>query len=246
MTTNVFDKAHGSFATDSRWSQRYGRWIVYVDDTECHKIEVAANTAFMFAGKGFRIQSWKEWIRAGADQNLVPDFDGLCVCAVDIATKTVVICEGMPVKEDEVVVGGSGWKFAYPCWTNNRDPQRSIESAKKLDPATGGETKYFSFLTQEHNLNKTVFGEGSIAEVDRAILSRGIVMDIGNAYPGSAPYKLSELAASNDEVRELQSKIANGELSADAPSDAMDALWTDEQKSRVKKALGEIFKWKTP
>ena len=66
-------------------------------------------------------------------------------------------------------------------------------------------------------------------------------MDTSNTY--GLQYKLSDLAASNDEVRDLKSKIASGELSADAPSDAMYNKWTEEQKSRVKTALGQIFKW---
>ena len=241
MTTNVFDRVVGAVATDSRWSQRQGRWLVYVDDTSFHKIEITANTVFMFAGKGFRIQQWKDWIKAGADPSTLPEFDGICICAVNIATEEIKICEGLPIVRDGAAFGGSGALHAFSCWETNKDAKKCIDTAKTLDPATGGLTRHFDFKTQAHNLTQNVFGECSITEVDRAILTRGEVMDVSNLY--GVPHKLSELAASNDEVRDLKNKIASGELSADAPSDAMYNKWTEEQKNRVKTALGEIFKW---
>lgn len=241
MTTNVLDRVVGALATDSRWSQRQGRWLVYVDDTSFHKIEFTASTVFMFAGKGFRIQQWKDWIKAGAAQQNIPDFDGICICAVDIASEVIRICEGLPIVRDGAVFGGSGAVHAFSCWETNKDVKRCIDTAKTLDPATGGLTRHFAFKSQAHNLTSNIFGEISIADVDRAILTRGMVMDTSNTY--GLQYKLSDLAASNDEVRDLKSKIASGELSADAPSDAMYNKWTEEQKSRVKTALGQIFKW---
>lgn len=244
MTTNVFDRVVGTLATDSRWSQRQGRWLVYVDDTNFHKFELTASTVFMFAGKGSRIQEWKNWIKNGADQNTLPEFDGICICAVDIPSHAIKICEGLPIVQDGAAFGGSGALYAFSCWAVNGDAKRSVETAKTLDPATGGMTRYFDLKTQQHNLTENIFGETSIADVDRAILERGIVMDIANSKSG-APYKLSDLAASNDEVRELQNKIASGTLSADAPADAMYNQWTPEQKNRVKSALGEIFRWNT-
>lgn len=68
-------------------------------------------------------------------------------------------------------------------------------------------------------------------------------MDVHTANPSAVPFKLKDLAASNDEVRELQAKIANGDLSADAPSAGMHNTWTEDQKVRVKAALKDIFGW---
>ena len=68
-------------------------------------------------------------------------------------------------------------------------------------------------------------------------------MDI-NAKVSNVPFKLKDLAASNDEVSELETKIASGELSVDAPSAGMHNTWTEEQKDRVKTALKDIFHWK--
>ena len=87
----------GVLATDSRWSQQQGRWLVYVDDTAFQKIEVSHDTAFMFAGRGIAIQRWKDWIREGGPEASIPEFDGLCLCAVRMPTKEVRICENLPI-----------------------------------------------------------------------------------------------------------------------------------------------------
>lgn len=200
MTTNVFDRGVGSLATDSRWSQRYGRWLTYVDDASFHKIEIAQTAAFMFAGRGVLIQQWKDWIRSGAAQAQLPGFDGLCVCAVDIETREIKICEGLPIVQDGGAFGGSGASYAYTCWATNRDAMRSVETAKALDPATGGETRYFDLRTKQHNLHVPVFGESTISAVDRAILARGIVMDISSQLvnSGGASHAARRLAADSN------------------------------------------------
>jgi hypothetical protein len=243
MTTNVLDRVAGVLSTDSRWSQQWGRWLVYVDDTAFHKIEVSHSTAFMFAGRGKTIQCWKDWIRDGGTENTLPDFAGLCVCAVDVKTKAVKICENLPIVREDSAFGGSGSRFAFTCWSTNKSAVRAVDTAKGFDPATGGRTAFLQVETGENNLEQTMFLERTLAEVDRAILSRGIVMDINATKVGGIPFKLKDLAASNDEVRELEAKIASGELSADAPSAGMHNTWTEEQKARVKTALKDIFGW---
>lgn len=243
VTTNVYDGLSWTIATDSRWSQQCGRWLFYVDDAEFHKIEIANKVAFMFAGRGRRIQEWKDWIRSGPTKANRPEFDGICIYAVEISSKKIRICEGLPIVRQDSAFGGSGARHAFSCWESNKDARKSVDTAKKFDPATGGATKFFNLDTGEHNLNvQNVFAETSIDGVDRAIATRGMIMDISNVI-SSVPFKLSEVAANNEEVRDIQSKFANGEISADAPSDAMYSVWTDEQKIRVDKALGEIFGW---
>lgn len=244
MTTNVLDLGAGILATDSRWSQQLGRWLVYVEDTGFHKIEVGNGVAFMFAGKGHRIQAWKTWIKAGGIEADLPAFDGLCVCAVEMNTGDVKICENLPIVRDDSAFGGSGSRFAFPCWSTNKNAIRAVETARNFDPATGGITFYFDYHSGKNNLSQPLFNERTLAEVDKAILSRGIVMDIHTLNPASPPFKLSELAASNDEVRELQTQIASGNLSADAPSAGMHNTWTEDQKSRVRASLKNIFGWK--
>lgn len=244
MTTNVLDREAGLFATDSRWSQQSGRWLVFVDDTAFHKIEVSGDTAFMFAGRGVAIQKWKDWIAAGGQEDKLPSFDGLCLSAVNMQTQEVKICENLPIVRSNSAFGGSGSRFAFTCWTVNKSAKKAVETAKGLDPATGGSTTYLEFGSRANNLNQTVFLERTLAEVDRAILTRGIVMDTSTLNSGGVPFKLKDLAASNDEVRELEAKFATGELSADAPSAGMHNTWTDDQKERVKSALRDIFHWK--
>lgn len=45
------------------------------------------------------------------------------------------------------------------------------------------------------------------------------------------------------ELHQFRTKIASGELSAQAPCAGMHNQWTEEQKSRVTKALESIFDW---
>jgi len=245
MTTNVFDGAAGVVASDSRWSIRFGRWLTYVDDTNFDKIEIYGDTVFMFAGKGRLIQEWKNWIRSGPkDASGMPACDGMCVCAMDVPSKTVKLSEGQSIRREGAVFAGSGASHACLCWVANRDARRSVDTAKQLDPATGGTVKYLDFATRQHNLGSHLLAPMTIDEVDKAVMEKGIIMDLGTMKTG-APFKLSELAANEGgEFRELQEKIANGELSAEAPCDAMYSEWTDEAKGRLKTFLGGVFGWK--
>jgi len=233
-------------ATDSRWSQRLGRWLVYVDDTGFHKIEVTSTAVFMFAGLGLRIEEWKRWLRSSPAPSAatMPGFEGICICAVDRKTGEVKICEKMPIIRQEASFGGSGARFAYSCWDINKDACRSVDTAKGFDPATGGSTMHYSLTSGATNLsaNSHVFSAQTISDVDKELLSRGIVMDISQTS-NPVPFAFSQLAANNEEVKELQTKIASGELSAEAPSSEMHSEWTDHEKSRVTKALGEMFGW---
>ena len=70
-------------------------------------------------------------------------------------------------------------------------------------------------------------------------------MEIAAGTPQSGiPFKLSELAANDKEMKELQTKIANGELHPEAPCDGMYSEWSIEQTTRLKSALAGVFSWK--
>lgn len=254
MTTNVFDGHVGLIATDSRWSQQYGRWLVYIDDAVFDKIEVANNFAFMFAGSGRLIQEWKNWIRSNpTDDSGQPAVEGISLNGLNMTTKAVRYTEGKSITHESSIFAGSGASHAVMCWRSNRNAMKSVETAKAMDPASGGEVKFLEFSTGNTNLGAgvAVFAPGTIEAVDKAIATRGIYMDLTTRMNGGAPFKISDLAAQGSldddamaEMRTLQEKMASGELSANAPCDAMYSEWTPTAKTELKGFLSEVFGWK--
>ena len=241
MTTNVFDEVKRFMATDSRWSVRQGKFIVYLDDTGCEKIEINRGHAFMFAGNGGRIQQWKNWIRSNpTDDSGQPQEEGVCFCIVDMSTGKVK----RSVKQKLIPVGGffagTGTTFAVPCWTANQDAHRSVETAKTQDDCSGGEVKFYDFAGGKHNLNYPS-GNVTIQMVDAAILKRGLVMITNENSAQILPF--AKAAANSPEVAEIHAKIAAGELSASAPAEGMYEAWTAEEKAGLKDTLADIFSW---
>jgi hypothetical protein len=115
MTTTVFDSNAGIIATDSRWSSQRGRWLFYVDDTNFHKIEVFKSIAFMFAGDGWLIHLWKEWIRTSPqDRSGQPPVNGITLSGIDISTKQVGFSEGVSILRANAIFAGSGARYALP------------------------------------------------------------------------------------------------------------------------------------
>ncbi len=221
----------------------WGRYLLYIDDTALEKIEVYKDRAFMFAGNGRLIQSWKDWIRTGpTDSSGMPPVDGICVAGIDIPSKTVKLSEGLSISFEGAVFAGSGALHAQRCWKTNRNARMAVTSATALDPATGGDVKHFCCSTRENNLGTHVFAPYRIEDIDRAIMERGNIMDRAAAMGGSVPFKVSDLAA-NDKA-ELQAAVARGELSAEAPCDAMANKWTEDAKDRLGAFLADTFNWK--
>jgi len=86
----------------------------------------------------------------------------------------------------------------------------------------------------------------TLAMVDEAIKKRGIVVDIGSKSSGSAPFKLTSVAANASDVdlAELKDKIDRGELSVEAPCDGMHSEWSQEQKAKLDAVLMQVFQMK--
>jgi hypothetical protein len=240
MTTNVFDQARGMMATDSRWSIRSGKYIIYLDDTGCDKILLIKNRAIMFAGNGRRIQQWKDWLRSEPkDDSMQPNVAGICVCIADRTTGQVKRSFKQTVVDGEGYFAGSGTDYAVICWVNNGDAQRAVRTAKQADDCSGGEVKYVDFKAGAHNLYHG--NEVTIQMVDDAILKRGLVMTTNTAPAQSYAF----ITAANDDpdLAEVRAKIAAGDLSANAPSNGMYEEWTDEEKAELKECLAEMFDW---
>lgn len=230
-------------ATDSRWSMPFGSHrLVYVDDVPFDKIERYNEHAFMFAGKGVVIQQWKEWIRTNPDPALMPTFDGISLCVVHAPTAQVEWAEKQDIIRDGGWFAGSGSRYAYVCWARNKDPHLCIESAKQVDPCTGGIVKYFDMSSGRHNLCLPT-ASVTIHDVGLAIQRRGVVMDISSDKGSTPPFKLTEVAANDSDLLDLQARIANGE-GPEAPCDGMYSEWTEDQKSSLKGVLAKVFGWK--
>ncbi len=241
MTTNVYDSKTGVMATDSRWSHIFGSRIVYVDDLAYSKIEIFKTSAFMFAGAGEMIQSWKDWISsAPTDASQMPGYDGVCVCVVDIPTKNVRFKQPQDITKDGGYFAGSGSMPAYRCWAVNGDARRAVTSASLSDPYSGGMVRHIDLNTMAGNLEIGPVVRQRIDDVRKAVLERGMVMTI--AHP-AAPFPLSKLAANDVEAAEVREAIASGQISPAAPCDGMYTEWTDEQKCEFKDVLSDIFGW---
>lgn len=243
MTTNVFDQASRMMATDSRWSMTFGSHrLVYVDDVRFDKIERYKEYAFMFAGNGMVIQRWKDWIRGTPVLQTMPTPDGIAVCVVHTPDARVMSAENQQIIRDGGWFAGSGSRYAYVCWAKNKDPHRCIESAKQVDPCTGGEVKYLDMAAGGHNLCPPV-KELTINDVLQAIERRGMIMDISSEKGNAPPHKLSDIAANDADLQDLSARIAAGE-GPEAPCDGMYNKWTDDQKSKLQGVLAEVFGWK--
>lgn len=239
MTTNVFDEKTGVMATDSRWSISSGKYVLYVDDSGFEKIEIQQGHAFIFAGNGIRIEQWRDWIRTNPeDDSMQPKEEGICLCIVNLESKKAVRFIKQSLIGDTGYFAGSGQLYAAGCWLKNKCAKTAVETAKQFDVYSGGEVKYYDAALGDHNLNYPS-GRITIQMVNDAILTRGQVMEQMTKQIGFSP-------AANDsiEIADIRSKIAAGDLSANAPSDGMYDSWSIDEKASLKHTLSEIFKWK--
>ena len=241
-------------ATDSRWSVTWGSYLRYVDDVPFEKIELFKTTAFMFAGRGTRIQEWKNWIRSGPTSAAgQPACEGISICVIDMPTATVQFHQGQDIQRDQASFAGTGSRFAYQCWEKNRDPLRCVQTAMLLDPQTGGVVKYVEIGSGANNLAPAVpRNEVTINMVNEAVYNRGIIMDLTTkTRVDRPPFGLaathagaSGAKAQDEMLAEFDQKIASGELSAEAPCDGMYSEWSDDQKRGLSQALANVFDWK--
>lgn len=223
----------------------WSKWVVYVDDTRFEKVELYKDVAFMFAGLGLRIQEWKDWIRSKPmNAANMPACNGMAVCMVDTTSNRVLFSERQDIVKDGAYFAGTGSRYAYLCWDKNRNAQKSVATAKEVDIFTGGEVKYFNGASGDHNLHHVTV-DVTIDMVVKAIQTRGMVMEIANGTTAvRPPFKLSDIAAKDVELQELQSKVANGSLSVEAPCDGMYSEWSSDEKTRFTEVLSKVFSWK--
>lgn len=222
---------------------------MYLDDTGYEKLVIHKKKVLMFAGFGKVIQQWKDWIFSDPiDASGMPPHKGMAVCMVDAETQNVDFHAHQDIVSDGVHCAGSGARPAYGCWLLNKCAKTAVETAKKQDFCSGGEVKYFDFRSGENNASNPFAAQMTIDEVDKAINQRGVVMKINVPGLGNPPFAFAN-GANDDEseaaVKEIRSKIASGELSANAPCDGMYNDWSEENKIKFNKALAGMFGWKS-
>ena len=240
MTTNIYDVTKGILATDSRWSIRHGRWILYVDDSGYEKIDLDGNIVFMFAGNGGVIQEWKDWIKSGRN-GPYPSPDGISICIVDAQNNKKLFSERHPIQMDDATFAGSGAEFAHGCWSENKDPIQAIMTAAAFDILTGGDVKYVNCHSLKNNLGaglSVAVRSSTIQDVTTAIMERGYIVETTNA---GVPFKQKLAAANCSDVAELASKLASGEILPESPCTSVHSKWTDEQKLALDVALKNAF-----
>lgn len=250
MTTNIFDGNSLVMATDSRWSIEYGSWLFYLDDTGYSKILRLNGMALMFAGYGKKIQEYKDWIRSNpSDFSAQPDVKGMSVCMIEEATGSVEVKEEQDIDTNNVLCAGSGARPAYGCWTTNKCSMRAVESAKLVDPCSGGDVRYVNCSTSATNvLDYFAEEQLTIETISSNIINRGIAMKIRTTPMGTPdlPFPKAAGDAANEEQiarTEVASLVASGKLSANAPCDGMHNDWSEDSKKNFQRALGKMFGW---
>ena len=221
----------------------YGSWLLYVDDAQFGKIARNQGHAFMFAGRGDVIQQWKDWVKSDpASDAGMPGINGISICIVQESDQKVKF-EQTDIVNGGAYFSGSGSKYAYLCWNQNRCPKKAVESAKEIDCYTGGEVKFLDMRSGCNNLHP-VINEVTIQMVSNAIQTRGMVMKL--ATPGidpRVPFKLSDLAANDVDLQRIQGMIAEGELVPEAPSNSMYNEWSEDEERKLKASLADVFGW---
>ncbi len=242
MTTNVYDKNALKAGTDSRWSFNTDYAVFYVDDSGFEKIVNTPNGVFLFAGDSQVIQAWKEYlfddsVKAGNDD---PGLKGIAMLMVDKTDGSVIFEHGQDIQaagpHGEMVASfaGSGARHAAGCWLRNNCAVRSVDTAKLMDPYSGGETKFFELATQTGNLTQDVGLKG----LNAAFMERGMVMYLTS---GQNPVSIKDAAAQDDRVKNLVEQVAHGSVTLSAPCDAQYMQPTAADTERLRSALGRIM-----
>jgi hypothetical protein len=245
MTTTVYDKTNKLLTSDSRWSYDRDFGVLYVDDIGFDKIEAAPGMhgigyAFLFAGNSGVIQQWKSYIRSNPAPGVAsPACVGIALLVVVVGTGEIVFEYGQDILlpdsiQPTISFAGSGSIHAAQCWESNKCARKAVDSAMSLDVFSGGEIKYFELLSSKNNLNAQI----DLSDMSKAFIEKGMVMFKPNSQ---TPVPVKEAAANDARVKDLCDKIASGQVTLNAPCDAMFNRPTPEDEDRLKAAMARVF-----
>lgn len=244
MTTTVYDGIAKIAATDSRWSISLENAVVYVDDSNFDKIEYLSDKRLVvtFAGNASLIEVWKTWFRTGmqgsrpsvSEKGPSGEEFSIATCILSLNDGGVLFAHGQDIEIENAKFAGSGGIHAHGCWQNHKCAVRAVDSAKKLDVFSGGETKYVNMMAGEHNLNSPL----SCRDMTTSFLSKGFVMYLHNKADSPVPFQ--EAVSRDRAMEQLAQDIASGAVVARAPCDAMFKPWTPEEEKQLDDVLARI------
>ena len=112
----------------------------------------------------------------------------------------------------------------------NRDAKKSVESAKLKDTSSGGNIKYFNFISNEHNILHNDVHDF----VNSELKERGKVMKIKENT-------IIDIKDCNDPIiMQHVENIANGTMAMEAPCE-YPISWSDEERKKLKDVLSKYY-----
>ncbi|WP_313465672.1 hypothetical protein [Stenotrophomonas sp.] len=241
MTTNVLDKRNARVTSDSRWSvdDAAGGYVYYVDNTHFDKIAERSTAVMICAGDAELIDQWKQWFvdeDAGyeAPPSHLQDLQGNVIAAITVTVITkpgfaVDFSEGLYHRhEDSAYFCGSGGAAAKDCYSVNGCSFRCVDSASVADPFTGGDVKYYDVSSFENNLSNP---KASLQDMLDQLVDRGFAMN-------KTTREITPMSPLTQE--ELRQKLANGTLSASAPTGVPLRGWSDRARHDAQEAMRRI------
>jgi hypothetical protein len=237
MTTNVLDLPSSIAATDSRWSMIIkNRWIVFVDDAEFEKIDVSYPYLSVFAGDGWLIQQWKDWMHSEKQEGPPPTERCGCMISVtvtDMPKGSVLFERGQQVAEEMARFAGSGAFHAYEHWKRNFDAVAAVKFAMSVDMFSGGSVKFYCFSTGENNLCDTI----RLNDLRRKLKTEGWRIDMNSNAPA---IKIADVLKDNEDFLAALEDAERGEGHFVAPDPAMYIPWTEDEKHRFVRLMTRI------
>ncbi|MGC0858434.1 hypothetical protein WKG86_05430 [Pantoea agglomerans] len=246
MTTTVYDRVNHLVASDSRWSfdlskRGYDGHVLYIDDTGFGKIADRNDFVLTLAGDGFLIEQWKIWWSGDLSKQeppvVLPTGQSVCLHIVKKTTNEVVFDKGdklvvkcQDTNDLKAVFSGSGSGSAAQNWMHSHCARTAIDSAKTVDPYSGGTVRFIDFLSSKADLENTVH---AISEVNQALLQRGLIMDTKNPQ---SPH----VSISAQEVADVRQMLVNGSITPCAPIGRPTQDWDEKSRTKLAEAINRI------
>lgn len=244
MTTNAIDKKQLIVASDSRWSADVDAdHIVFLDDWGFHKIAMRRGGTMVCAGDAVLIEKWMHWYQqAEIDVDNPPELNrtvngNLCHIVFHIVTSTGEIFDpgigGTLDYNDEARFAGTGAIAAMNCYSTNKCVKKSVTTASKVDPCTGGERMFVEVTTGSNNLTPVTCGAD---QVNADLGQRGSIMNKHTRDIST----ISDFLAKRPGTATAQPGL--GVLNASAPTGTPAFEWSERQKAELMRGFRVVAK----